>query len=682
MSIRRSCSKLGFAVCLMMCVGTVKAEWGSTEGRQLKQLIHRGVRIEPLERRVLLSASGDAPAAGGGLLGEYFATTDFQGPALRRVDPSIDFDWSRASPDHDMPSDRFSVRWSGQLIPQYDEVYTLSTRADDGVRLWLDDELIIDDWHDKAATTVSAEVRLEAGVRREIRVEYYENRGLASVQLFWSSPSTELQPIASAHLLPAPVLKGGHGWKDSTDQPPSRGQGAYADAKAIARWNVVPHQTFEGYFDLGVVAFHASGIEKVSFSVNDGPWADVYQMTVNARTAGNGFDPTSEYWSTLDARRFADGELEVRAIVHPVVGEPRVLQGRVASNDTMPQNGEHSLFLHANALGTLATPSLYVRPSTGSDQNPGTLAKPFATLERAMRGTPDGATVILLEPGTYSGNRHDDRAPTVNNTRWITVQPAEGLRREEVIINDAGSGKSRYDPNVRLLRWENISFDWTGTPTYQSVTRYAWFSNSRWYNSSGTMGEGGAHHYLTGVYFTESICEDRFMGPWECIMVRNAIVRRVAGDVFTNTNLTINARIEDFGNQDDWQYHSDIWQFYRDRDNVIAFGVSGHNIGTSQVFMLAVNQTGVSMRNSAFVDVSIDYSGTGPQLSQLQGKLQHVLFDRVASTQHMHLSRSMGVEKLDANNIVFRACVLPNLDELVRENRPGFEFIDCIQAGE
>jgi alpha-L-fucosidase len=124
---------------------------------------------------------------------------------LERVDPVIDFDWVRNSPGQPIREDDFTVLWTGYVQPLYSEIYTLGAHADDGIRIWIDDELVIDGWERVEAETIDADgaVRLEAGRRHAIRVEYYETKVNASVRLLWSSPSQPKQIIPQARLFTA-----------------------------------------------------------------------------------------------------------------------------------------------------------------------------------------------------------------------------------------------------------------------------------------------------------------------------------------------------------------------------------------------------------------------------------------------------------------------------------------------
>jgi len=116
--------------------------------------------------------------------GEYYSHRDLIGaPALVRNDAEINFNWESAAPAMGLPADGFAVRWTRTLSFQ-EGTYRLFARSDDGVRVWLDGELIIDQWHDAAGATYTVERALSAGAHA-LRIEYYENRGLAQIQFGW-----------------------------------------------------------------------------------------------------------------------------------------------------------------------------------------------------------------------------------------------------------------------------------------------------------------------------------------------------------------------------------------------------------------------------------------------------------------------------------------------------------------
>ncbi len=142
--------------------------------------------------------------------GEYFANMTLSGsPALTRLDREINFNWGTGEV-FPGTSDWCSVRWTGEVEPAFTEPYTFYVNADDGARLWLDDDLIIDAWQDQAATEYASQpIPLVAGQRYHIRLEWYENGAEAVCELRWSSPSTPKQVIPSGRLHPPEPGSGG-----------------------------------------------------------------------------------------------------------------------------------------------------------------------------------------------------------------------------------------------------------------------------------------------------------------------------------------------------------------------------------------------------------------------------------------------------------------------------------------
>jgi endoglucanase len=131
------------------------------------------------------------PGNGSGLTGTFYQGTALAGaPLLTRTDPTIDFNWAGGSPVPGVvPADLFSARWQGEVEARTNELYTFYVSHDDGARLWVNDQLIIDNWTDHAATEDSGSIPLQLGQRYSLRLEFYENAGDASTSLSWSTPA-------------------------------------------------------------------------------------------------------------------------------------------------------------------------------------------------------------------------------------------------------------------------------------------------------------------------------------------------------------------------------------------------------------------------------------------------------------------------------------------------------------
>jgi hypothetical protein len=136
-------------------------------------------------------SSGPASCDNGQFLAEYFSNRGLSGsPVFRRCENNISSDWAYGGPGNGVGNDNFSVRWTGTFWFENTGTYRFTTRTDDGVRLYVDGQLVIDQWRDMGATQFNTDRNLNAGLRG-VRMEYYENGGYAVAQLSWAfqSPS-------------------------------------------------------------------------------------------------------------------------------------------------------------------------------------------------------------------------------------------------------------------------------------------------------------------------------------------------------------------------------------------------------------------------------------------------------------------------------------------------------------
>jgi hypothetical protein len=95
-------------------------------------------------------------------------------------------------------ADYWSARWTGYVQAQYSHVYTFHVRVSDGVRLWVNGQLLINRWKEQKNAQSSSSIALLAGQKYDIQVEYYDAKGSALLELSWSSASTRKQVIPPA----------------------------------------------------------------------------------------------------------------------------------------------------------------------------------------------------------------------------------------------------------------------------------------------------------------------------------------------------------------------------------------------------------------------------------------------------------------------------------------------------
>ena len=157
---------------------------------------------------------------GAGLTATYFSNIDLTGTEYRRTDPTVNYVWN-GSPVTGIGPDNWSARWEGWVQPEFTDTYTFTTVTDDGVRLWVNNQLVVDDWNYQAPTAKSGTIALTAGTKYAIRMEFFQGGGGETAQLYWRSgcqgqqiiPATQLYaiPNTATHILvtvPASVVAG------------------------------------------------------------------------------------------------------------------------------------------------------------------------------------------------------------------------------------------------------------------------------------------------------------------------------------------------------------------------------------------------------------------------------------------------------------------------------------------
>ena len=142
---------------------------------------------------------------GTGLRGQYWTNTTFSGtPAVTRTDRTLNFAWrTSGSPASSIPSDNFSARWTGFVQPQFTGDHTFLTVSDDTVKVWVNGAVVIDNSTPHGPTVNKGTIRLTAGQRYSIRVDYTERTGEAYLKLIWASSNRKQRIVQTSQLYPA-----------------------------------------------------------------------------------------------------------------------------------------------------------------------------------------------------------------------------------------------------------------------------------------------------------------------------------------------------------------------------------------------------------------------------------------------------------------------------------------------
>lgn len=434
------------------------------------------------------------------------------------------------------------------------------------------------------------------------------------------APTVQLTGLAD----PFPILQPGNGWSGPTPQPDPVGKPGDLgyDAKAIARWDVVPYQTFDGDFHIGVVAFHMNGIDRVEFAVDGGPWTPVHEMQLNPRTN------VWEYTVTLRASLFKkDGPIEVRAIAWPkTAGEPRVLGGEMDTDDAV--KGEHSIFLNANANQTLPARVRYVSPSGSDSHGDGTRTNPYQSIMKAARSiqdeqgdNADGGTIYLM-PGEHVLGTYSYSLLTKTEHRWLTVTRDPTAAADDVIITKGATAGLR----TRLVRVHNLRIVAQDSPTvFRTPTPledYIWIDSCDLTGVSPHIG-GFWVNGFTGQFVTDTNVKSCANG-FTARLQRNVHINNLGSDAFSNSGCVINSSVANI-NAGPTGFHPDVFQIYGHPGNIIVYGLTAVEGIYSQGLFAGKN---VPVNDVAFINCEVD--------NRVPGNVG-VAFQFAGPTTHMYI---------------------------------------------
>jgi len=490
-----------------------------------------------------------------------------------------------------------------------------------------------------------------------------------------SGGNTTQQNSGSMDLSTLPRLTAGTGFASVTAVPTAIGAATdpLSDERAIARWADVPFQTRAETTEIGVVAFHANGIDRVEFSLNGGPWT-----SVNNATDSSAFGLHC-YRARIDFAALPAGAMaEVRAIVYPRnAGQPIVLQNSAATagqpNGIAGIDGINSYFAYkspANPVG-----EIFVAPN-GSDANNGTAAQPVKTLTKALdllrlSGRADGGYVTLTQPGTYVAPA---TTSVIDNRSWATIRAAEGLAPNSVRIVSVDAsgqpiGKNMIRTRVKRLKWERVSFDMSAVKQlYGDTTQYIWVADSIFIDPNGAQynhANGGTllirpGDLMAANYVTNSVATKVVHGFTNNSFVRGCHVDQILGDAYRNTRCVLASSLSNFVGQST-EIHSDVFQYFGEHRNNIVNNFRAWNVNGAQNFFFD-KYPGSSFTDCAFVDIAIENLQATPNTpkSQFANESKNLFFAQVSAPNQYWMMRTdiAAPNTFAADSLVFKNCVL------------------------
>ena len=455
--------------------------------------------------------------------------------------------------------------------------------------------------------------------------------------------------IASAQVILVP----GSGFSGATAQPPTIAPGQPgSSAKVIGHWDIVPFQTFSGDLNVGVVAFHVNGIDRVEFSANGGPWTAVTQMTLNPQSS------VVEYWATVRASDFADGSIEVRAVAYPKnAGVPRV----VAYDFTLNGGGlVQGVQLFANSGNTLASQVRYVSPSGSNNNNGLTPSSAYATIayaaqkiEDAQNGNAGGGTIYLTASQNWI-------MPTLSGisapNRWLTIAAAPGLAPGQVVIKNP----SHNGLPGGLLRMKDLT-NMGPSSEFGGAGGGLWFEGVNSVGTDATDDHGGLSSVTTnkpkGIWATECGFSHLHVPMVKTTLARNLIMDDIGGDLFREPRCVINVHSTHHGFETSGD-HSDFVQWYIPNydslENFIFYNVA--NYGSHEHLQGLYRDAGTDgcpvFDNVAFVNIHIDRVAASSARSQwINTATNHLLLWHIT---HHQLTCWLGSPSI--TNLSVRAC--------------------------
>lgn len=123
-----------------------------------------------------------------GLKGEYYTGTNFERKVFTRIDPQIQFNWLDRNPAPGIPRSYYSIRWTGKLLAPATGEYYFYAKVDDGIRIWVNNQKVMDSWQLNDSESFTGNIVLKAGQYYDLRVDYFNDMLEGEIYLYWQRP--------------------------------------------------------------------------------------------------------------------------------------------------------------------------------------------------------------------------------------------------------------------------------------------------------------------------------------------------------------------------------------------------------------------------------------------------------------------------------------------------------------
>ncbi len=374
---------------------------------------------------------------GTGLLAQYWSNTtavvfsnvNFAAAAtLTRTDAVVNFNWSSTPPGATVGQTNFTARWTGCVQPQFTESYTFTTIADDGVRLWVNGQLLINDWTARTnSATNSGVITLNAQQLYNVRLEYFQNAGNAVAQFKWSSASTALGVIPQTQLYPF------------TNPPPSVVLTMPANG---ANYTAAASVTLGADADapnnpIATVSFYANGT--LLGTLSNSPYAPSYFLTATGLGAGS-YALTAV---ATDGSGLVSTSAPVNIAVAAASGQPYGLttNGIFTAFGNMPTTGGGAIPALLSGSGAFANTPARTAASGFIPYEPNTALWSDAAQKSRLMAVPNNSALITP----------DKQIGFATNNAWTFPAGTVFVKNFDLVVDETNTNVPPRRLETRLL---------------------------------------------------------------------------------------------------------------------------------------------------------------------------------------------------------------------------------------